>query len=95
MIQELINYILIILCCFIKATRILTLKDIPKPQEYRMKLKGISLCFQILTNIFRSKCVNFEIMKFYGDNCLENSLKCFINLTLSISVKDLMVNFIF
>ena len=57
-----------------------------------MKVKGISICFSMLKAALCGSYVNFGVFRLYGDDCLDNSLKMFITLLLSISKTDLLVS---
>ncbi|XP_054168577.1 exportin-7-like [Oppia nitens] len=72
------------------GTRILTLGDIPKEQIYPLKLKGISICFSMLKSALCGGYVNFGVFHLYGDTALDDALKTFINLLLSIPQSDLL-----
>lgn len=72
------------------GNRILTL-DVPKNQEYPLRLKGISICFTILKAALCGNYVNFGVCKLYGDETLENVLDVAAKLILTIPQTDLMV----
>ena len=76
---------------FFVGSRILNV-EIQKNQIYNMKVKGISICFSMLKAALCGSYVNFGVFRLYGDDCLDNSLKMFITLLLSISKTDLLVS---
>lgn len=57
-----------------------------------MKLKGISICFSMLKAALCGSYVNFGVFKLYGDDSLDNVLKTFVKLLLSITQSDLLVS---
>ncbi|XP_066902464.1 exportin-7 isoform X5 [Halyomorpha halys] len=64
--------------------------DVPKDQMYSMKLKGISICFSMLKAALCGSYVNFGVFRLYGDEALDNALKTFVKLLLSIPQSDLL-----
>uniref|UniRef100_A0A0K8S6Q8 Exportin-7/Ran-binding protein 17 TPR repeats domain-containing protein n=3 Tax=Lygus hesperus TaxID=30085 RepID=A0A0K8S6Q8_LYGHE len=64
--------------------------DVPKDQMYAMKLKGISICFSMLKAALCGSYVNFGVFRLYGDEALDNALKTFVKLLLSIPQSDLL-----
>ncbi|XP_013418975.1 exportin-7 isoform X1 [Lingula anatina] len=72
------------------GSRILSLGDIPKDQMYPMKLKGISICFNMLKAALCGGYVNYGVFRLYGDDALENALQMFVKLLLSIPQGDLL-----
>jgi len=76
-----------VICCY--GNRILTL-DVPKDQQYPMRLKGISVCFSTLKAVLCGNYVNFGIFKLYGDDTLDNVLNTTAKLFISISQNDLL-----
>lgn len=58
---------------------------VPKEKEYPMKLKGICCCFQALKNALSGNFINFAIFQLYEDKALDNSLKMFVRMLLSMS----------
>lgn len=77
-----------VICCY--GSRILSL-DVPKDQQYPMRLKGISVCFIMLKAALCGSYVNFGVFKLYGDNTLDNVLNIAAKLILSIPLADLLV----
>ncbi|KAL1122988.1 hypothetical protein AAG570_003312, partial [Ranatra chinensis] len=71
------------------GSNILTV-DVPKDQVYPMKLKGISICFSMLKAALCGSYVNFGVFRLYGDEALDNALKTFVKLLLSIPQSDLL-----
>lgn len=65
--------------------------NVPKDQMYPMKLKGISVCFQMLKAILGGCYVNFGVFKLYGDNALDNVLTMTAKLILTIPHEDILV----
>lgn len=74
------------------GTKILMLGDVSNDQVYAMKLKGISICFQILKLALSGAYVNFGVFQLYGDSALEDALSIVIKMVLSISLSDLLVS---
>ncbi|XP_057244757.1 exportin-7-like, partial [Malurus melanocephalus] len=72
------------------GNRILTLGEVPKDQVYALKLKGISICFSMLKAALSGSYVNFGVFRLYGDDALDNALRTFIKLLLSIPHSDLL-----
>ncbi|RZF34199.1 hypothetical protein LSTR_LSTR003609 [Laodelphax striatellus] len=64
--------------------------EVPKDQTYQMKLKGISICFSMLKAALCGSYVNFGVFRLYGDEALDNALKMFVKLLLSIPQSDLL-----
>jgi hypothetical protein len=73
----------------------LTVGDIPKDQEYPMKLKGMAICFSLLKNALCGNYVNFGVFRLYGDTALHNALSTFIKLLFSVPRNDLLVSFVY
>lgn len=73
------------------GTRLLTMGELPKEQVYRMKLKGISICFSMLKAALCGGYVNFGVFRLYGDSALDDALNTFVKLLLSIPQSDLLV----
>lgn len=76
------------------GSRILLL-DVPKEQQYPMRIKGISVCFIILKAALCGSYVNFGVFKLYGDDTLDNVLNIIAKLILSIQQSDLLVRLTF
>lgn len=76
----------------IYGNRILHL-DVPRDQQYPMRLKGISVCFTILKNALGGNYVNFGVFKLYGDDTLDNVLNIAAKMIMSIQQSDLLVCF--
>jgi exportin-7 len=68
----------------------LTIRDVPKDQEYPLKLKGMSICFSLLKNALCGAYVNFGVFRLYGDSALDNALSIFIKMLLSVPNTDLL-----
>lgn len=66
--------------------------EVAKDQMYAMKLKGISICFSMLKAALCGSYVNFGVFRLYGDEALDNALKTFVKLLLSIPQSDLLVS---
>lgn len=66
--------------------------EVAKDQVYAMKLKGISICFSMLKAALCGSYVNFGVFRLYGDEALDNALKTFVKLLLSIPQSDLLVS---
>ena len=62
-----------------------------KDQVYPMKLKGISICFNILKWSLSGGYVNFGVFQLYNDNALNDALEMFVKLLLCFSQSDLVV----
>lgn len=75
------------ICCY--GSRILTL-DVPKDQQYPMRLKGIAVCFIMLKAALSGNYVNFGVFKLYGDDTLDNVLNIAAKLIVSIPRRDLI-----
>lgn len=67
--------------------------DAGKDQIYPMKLKGISICFNILKWCLSGGYVNFGVFQLYNDPALNNALEMFIKLLLSFQQNDLIVRY--
>ncbi|TRY77108.1 hypothetical protein TCAL_08008 [Tigriopus californicus] len=76
-----------IICTY--GSRILNV-NVPKEQIYPGKLKGISICFSMLKASLSGNYVNFGVFRLYGDEALDNSLKTFVKLLLSVPQSDLL-----
>jgi exportin-7 len=61
-------------------------------QVYQMKLKGISVCFNILKWSLSGGYVNFGVFQLYNDTALNDALEMFVKLLLSFQQSDLIVN---
>lgn len=68
-----------------------TTVDASKDQIYPMKLKGISICFNILKWSLSGGYVNFGVFQLYNDRALNDALEMFIKLLLSFQQNDLTV----
>lgn len=66
--------------------------EVPKNQQYPMRLKGISICFTMLKAALCGNYVNFGVCKLYGDETLENVLDVTTKLILTIPQSDLLVS---
>lgn len=66
--------------------------DTSKDQIYPMKLKGISICFNILKFSLSGGYVNFGVFQLYNDRALNDALEMFIKLLLSFQQSDLTVS---
>ncbi|XP_075159155.1 ran-binding protein 16 isoform X3 [Haematobia irritans] len=73
----------------IYGNRILHL-DVPRDQQYPMRIKGISVCFTILKNALGGNYVNFGVFKLYGDDTLDNVLRIAAKMIMSIQQNDLL-----
>lgn len=67
--------------------------EVPKNQQYSLRLKGISICFSILKAALCGNYVNFGVCRLYGDETLENVLNIAAKLILTIPQSDLLVSF--
>ena len=56
-----------------------------------MKLKGISICFNMLKAALSGNYVNFGVFRLYGDTALDDVLATFVKMLLSVSQSDLLV----
>ncbi|XP_035214476.1 exportin-7-like isoform X1 [Stegodyphus dumicola] len=72
------------------GSRILTMTAVPKDQIYKMKLKGISICFSMLKSALCGGYVNFGVFRWYGDVALDDALNTFVKMLLSIPQPDLL-----
>lgn len=72
------------------GSRVLTLSNIPNDQVYNVKLKGISLCFDMLKAALSGGYVNFGVLRLYGDDALDNAIRIFVKLLESIEQRDIM-----
>lgn len=66
--------------------------EVSKEQMYPMKLKGISVCFSMLKAALCGSYVNFGVFRLYNDEALDDALKTFVKLLLSIPHTDLLVS---
>lgn len=67
------------------------LADTRNDQIYPMKLKGISISFNILKSSLSGAYVNFGVFQLYNDMALNDALEMFVKLLLSFEQSDLMV----
>ncbi|XP_075733284.1 ran-binding protein 16 isoform X7 [Rhipicephalus microplus] len=72
------------------GTCILTLGQVPKDQIYKLKLKGIAICFSMLKSALCGGYVNLGVFSLYGDSALDDALGIFVKLLLSIPQPDLL-----
>ncbi|XP_043194431.1 exportin-7-B-like isoform X2 [Amphibalanus amphitrite] len=77
-----------LLCTY--GERILTIPDLSKDQVYPMRLKGICICFSMLKSALCGNYVNFGGFRLYGDETLDNALRTFVKLLLSVPHSDLL-----
>ena len=56
------------------------------------KLKGVSVCFNMLKAALCGNYVNFGVLRLYGDNALDEALNMFVKLLISIPLKNLLVS---
>ena len=61
------------------------------PELSCVRLKGVSICFNILKSALCGNYINFGVLRLYGDAALDNALEVFIKLLLSLPLKNLMV----
>jgi len=73
------------------GSRILQLTDIPQDQLYKMKLKGVMICFGILRAALCGGYVNFGVFNLYGDTCLEDALSIFVKMVLAVPQSEILV----
>ena len=57
-----------------------------------MRLKGICICFSMLKSALCGNYVNFGGFRLYGDETLDNALRTFVKLLLSVPHSDLLVS---
>ena len=55
-------------------------------------MKGISICFVMLKAALCGNYVNFGVFRLYGDSALDEALKMFVKLLVSIELKNLLVS---
>lgn len=65
--------------------------DANKDQIYQMKLKGISICFNILKWSLSGGYVNFGVFRLYNDSALNDALEIFIKMLLSFEQNNLRI----
>ena len=58
----------------------------------QFRLKGISICFNILKSALCGNYVNFGVLKLYGDTALDRALDVFIKMLISLPLKNLLVS---
>ncbi|XP_067928160.1 exportin-7-like isoform X2 [Watersipora subatra] len=73
------------------GSRILTLASIPKEQLYPMKMKGISVCFNMLKAALCGNYVNFGVIRLYGDRALDDALDIFVKTLMSIPQTEILL----
>lgn len=56
-----------------------------------IKLKGVSICFNMLKAALCGNYVNFGVLRLYGDTALDQALNMFVKLLISIPLKNLLV----
>ena len=57
-------------------------------------LKGISVCFIMLKAALCGNYVNFGVFRLYGDDALDEALKMFVKLLISIELKNLLASLV-
>jgi exportin-7 len=62
-----------------------------KDKVYPLKLKGISICFNILKWSLSGGYVNFGVFQLYNDTALSDALQTFVKMLLSFQQNDLVV----
>lgn len=77
---------------YVPGERILTIPELAKEQVYPMRLKGICVCFSMLKSALCGNYVNFGGFRLYGDEALDNALRTFVKLLLSVPHSDLLVS---
>ena len=77
---------------YLTGSRILSLSNIPKEQQYSMKLKGLSICFNMLKAALCGNYVNFGVIRLYGDRALDDSLEIFVKTLMSIQQSEVLVS---
>jgi len=70
----------------------MSLSNLPKEQIYAMKLKGVSICFNMLKAALCGNYVNFGVIRLYGDRALDDALEIFVKTLLSIPQEDILVS---
>jgi len=56
-----------------------------------MKLKGLSICFNMLKAALCGNYVNFGVIRLYGDRALDDSLEIFVKTLMSIQQSEVLV----
>jgi len=57
-----------------------------------MKLKGLSICFNMLKAALCGNYVNFGVIRLYGDRALDDSLEIFVKMLVSIQQAEILVS---
>lgn len=75
------------------GSRIVSLNamDSNKDEIYSLKLKGISICFNILKWSLSGGYVNFGVFRLYNDSALNDALEMFIKMLLSFDQNNLRI----
>eukprot|EP01006_Ploeotia_vitrea_P001390 TRINITY_DN104733_c0_g1_i1.p1 TRINITY_DN104733_c0_g1~~TRINITY_DN104733_c0_g1_i1.p1 ORF type:complete len:705 (+),score=416.64 TRINITY_DN104733_c0_g1_i1:264-2117(+) len=71
------------------GNRMLQLTD-PVEDLYSERLKGISLCMDLLTKSMNGQYVNFGVFEMYNDQCLVSALNTMIKLILSVKQSEML-----
>lgn len=69
----------------------LSITDIPKPELYPKRLKGISVALNMFKFALMGNYCNFGVFLLYGDRTLEDAFQVLVKLMTSVSHSDLMV----
>nr|XP_047127698.1 exportin-7 [Hydra vulgaris] len=72
------------------GSRIQTVSSYPSDKLYNTKLKGISICFNMLKAALSGGYVNFGVMRLYGDSSLDNAIGVFVKLLESVEQRNLL-----
>lgn len=57
-----------------------------------VRLKGISICFDMLRAALSGGYVNFGVLRLYGDDAFDNALTTFVKTLENIEQRDIMVS---
>ena len=80
------------LLLLVEQSRVVVLLRSVAVLSLQLRLKGISICFNILRSALCGNYVNFGVLKLYGDTALDRALGVFIKMLISLPLKNLLVS---
>ena len=70
--------------------RLLAAKPDAQSDQYKQKIKGVSLCLTTLTRALSGGYANFGIMQLYDDHALSSTFNLMLQLVISLHLSDLL-----
>ena len=64
---------------------------VSQPPLTLLRYKGMAICFDMLKASLAGCYINFGVMQLYGDDALNDALRMFVKLVMSIPQQDILV----